>query len=154
VEDDVGGRFHFNTAISAVMELVNDMYKRWPETVEDPPAEAAQAVLRTSAERAVHLVAPMIPYVCEEMWSMLGYDESIFDHPFPVWDPAVLKTEMVTVVVQVNGKVRANIQAPAGASQQEVEDLAKQDPSVQKWIRDKSIRKTIYISDKILSFVV
>jgi leucyl-tRNA synthetase len=154
VRDDIGSRFHFNTAISAVMELVNDMYKRWPEADEAPPPEPAQAVLLNSAETAIHLLAPMIPYVCEEMWGILGYDGSIFDQPFPEWDPAILKTEMVTVVVQVNGKVRANIQAPAGASQEDVEDLAKQDPSVQKWIQGKSISKAIYVNDKIMSFVV
>jgi leucyl-tRNA synthetase len=154
VMEDVGHRFHFNTAISAVMELVNEMYRCWPEGVEAKPAEATLAVLRFSAETSIHLLAPMIPYVCEEMWSMLGHSESIFDLPFPEWDPDILKTEMVTVVVQVNGKVRANIQAPAGGGQKEVEDLARRDPSVEKWIEGKTIRKTVYVSDKLISFVV
>jgi leucyl-tRNA synthetase len=154
VRQDVGRRFHFNTAISAVMELVNDMYRYWPETDERVPPEPGQQVLRTCAEKALHLLAPMIPYICEEMWTLLGNKPSIFEFPFPDWDELILKTELVTVVVQVNGKVRANIEAPAGAVQEEVEELARQDPSVRKWIENRTIRKSIYVKDRLISFVV
>jgi leucyl-tRNA synthetase len=152
--EDIGRRFHFNTAISAVMELVNEMYRAWPETGEAVPADSTMRVLRFSAETALHMLAPMAPYVCEEMWSMLGNSPSLFDIPFPQWDESILKTDLVTVVVQVNGRVRANIQVPAGSTQQEVEALAKQDPSVQKWTTAKAIRKSVYIKDRLISFVV
>jgi leucyl-tRNA synthetase len=152
--DDLRKRFHFNTAISAVMELVNEMYRAWPETEPSPPAGPMMRVLKFSAETSLQVLAPMIPYICEEMWSKLGNDPSLFDIPFPEWDENILKTDLVTVVVQVNGKVRANIQVPTGSNQQEVEELAKQDGSVQKWIADKSIRKSIYVKDKLISFVV
>jgi leucyl-tRNA synthetase len=154
VMEDIGGRFHFNTAISAVMELVNEMYRRWPENEEAPSSEDARRVLRTCAETAVNLLAPMIPYVCEEMWTLLGHKPSIFDVPFPDWKEEILKTDLVTIVVQVNGKVRANIQASAGATKKEVESLARQDPSVAKWLEGKSIRKSIHVKDKLVSFVV
>lgn len=154
VLEDIGGRFHFNTAISAVMELVNEMYRYWPETEEKPLREGGADVLKQCAETAVNLLAPMIPYVCEEMWTLLGHKPSIFEVPFPEWSEEILKTDLVTVVVQINGKVRANIRVPAGADKQEVEKLAKQDASAGKWLESKSIRKSIYVEDKLISFVV
>jgi len=154
VLEDIGERFHFNTAISAVMELVNEMYRYWPETEEAPPSDDTADVLKACAETAVNLLAPMIPYVCEEMWTLLGHKPSIFEVPFPEWSKEILKTDLVTVVVQVNGKVRANIEVPAGAGKEEVEELAKQDPSGGKWLEGKSIRKSIYVEDKLISFVV
>jgi leucyl-tRNA synthetase len=87
------------------------------------------------------------------MWSRLGNDPSIFDIPFPEWDAGILKTDLVTVVVQINGKVRANIEMPAGASQQEVEVLARQDEAVRKWIAGKEVRKVVHVKDKLISFV-
>lgn len=154
VEEDIGSRFHFNTAISAVMELVNEMYRHWPETDEANPGRDTLRVLRESCEFAVHSLAPMIPHVCEEMWSMLGHNGSVFDVPFPQWNAAILKTETITVVVQVNGKVRANIEVPAGLSRQDVERLAQEDDSAKKWFEGKQIRKTVYVKEKLISFVV
>jgi leucyl-tRNA synthetase len=153
VLEDIGRRFHFNTAISAVMELVNEMYKCWPDTEDAQLSEDAADILKACAETAVNLLAPMIPYICEEMWTRLGNSPSVFEIPFPTWSKDILKTDMVTVVVQVNGKVRANLEVPAGSAKEEVEDLAKQDPSVAKWLEAKSIRKSIYIEDKLISFV-
>ena len=152
--DDIGRRFHFNTAISAVMELVNEMFRYWPENEEDHPTEDGADVLKACAETAVNLLAPIIPYVCEEMWTLLGHKPSIFEVPFPEWSKEILKTDLVTVVVQVNGKVRANIEVPAGADKAEVEKMAKQDPSAGKWLEGKPIRKSIYVEDKLISFVV
>jgi leucyl-tRNA synthetase len=151
--EDVGHRFHFNTAISAAMELVNEMYRAWPEAGGERPAQAMLGVQRFCAEVALNMLAPMIPYVCEEMWSSLGNDPSIFDIPFPEWDAEILKTDLVTVVVQINGKVRANIDMPAGAAQQEVEDLARKDEAVLKWIAGKEIKKVVHVKDKLISFV-
>jgi leucyl-tRNA synthetase len=154
VLEDIGKRFHFNTAISAVMELVNEMYRYWPEAEDSTPSEDTAKVLKTCAETAVNLLAPIIPYVCEEMWTRLGHKPSIFDIPFPEWSKEILKTDLVTVVVQVNGKVRANIEVPAGAAKEEVEKLAKQDAAANKWLKEKAIRKSVYIQDKLISFVV
>jgi leucyl-tRNA synthetase len=151
--EDVGHRFHFNTAISAAMELVNEMYRAWPESGGEQPGGAMLRVQRFAAEVALNMLAPMIPYVCEEMWSRLGNKPSIFDIPFPEWDAEILKTDLVTVVVQINGKVRANIEMPAGASQQEAENLARQDETVLKWIADKDIKKVVHVRDKLISFV-
>ena len=154
VKEDVTLRFHFNTAISAVMELVNEMYARLPEGKDVAPAPSTQGVLRFAAEACVHLLAPMVPHVCEELWAALGHRESIFDLPFPDHDEEMLKTETVMIVVQVNGKVRATIEVPAGAPQSGVEEAARSNPSVGKWIEGKTVRKTIYVKDKLLNLVV
>jgi leucyl-tRNA synthetase len=150
--EDVGHRFHFNTAISAAMELVNDMYRAWPEAGDVPPATTLR-VLRYAAEAALNMMAPMIPYVCEEMWDRLGNEPSIFDIPFPEWNDQILKTDLVTVVVQIDGKVRANIEMPAGAEQHEVEAIAMQDETVRKWTAGKEIKKAVHVRDKLISFV-
>jgi leucyl-tRNA synthetase len=153
VKEDIGVRFHFNTAISAVMELVNEMYARLPEGGASPAPETRR-VLRFAAEVCLHALAPMVPHMCEELWSRIGHDESIFDLPFPEHDEDILKTDTVTVVVQVNGKVRANIEVPAGSSEADVEKAAKTDASVAKWMEGKTVRKTIHVKDKLINLVV
>jgi leucyl-tRNA synthetase len=154
VMEDVGERFHFNTGISAVMELVNEMYRYLPEDENRSPAESMLRVQRFALECALHLLVPMIPHFCEELWNHLGYGHSIFTVPFPRWDPEMLETETMTIVVQVNGKVRANIEVPSDADRQTVEKVARADQTVSRWIEGKEIRKTIYVDGKLISFVV
>jgi leucyl-tRNA synthetase len=154
VKEDIGARFHFNTAISAVMELVNEMYARLPEAGRQPVQPSTQAVLRFAAEASLHLMAPMIPHVCEDLWAAMGHEESIFDLPLPEHDETMLKTKTVMVVVQVNGKVRANIQVPAGSVEVEVEAAAKGNPSVAKWLEGKTVSKTFFVKDRLINLVV
>jgi leucyl-tRNA synthetase len=154
VKEDVGLRFHFNTAISAVMELVNDMYARMPEGVDTAPSESTQRVLRFAAEAALHSLAPMVPHICEELWESLGHSESIFELPFPEHDESVLKTETVTLAVQVNGKMRATIEVPAGLNQPDVETIVRSHPAVSKWLADKAVRKVFYVKDRLVNLVV
>jgi len=154
VKEDVGVRFHFNTAISAVMELVNDMYARMPEGIDTAPSESTQRVLRFAAEAALHSLAPMVPHICEELWESLGHGESIFELPFPEHDENVLKTETVTLVIQVNGKMRATIEVPAGLSQPDTETIVRSHPAVSKWLADKTVRKVFYVKDRLVNLVV
>jgi leucyl-tRNA synthetase len=152
--EDVGVRFHFNTAISAVMELVNEMSALMPERPDAGPSPGAQRVLRFAAEVCLHMLSPMTPHICEELWANLGHPESIFEVPFPSYDPGMLKTDTVTVVVQVNGKVRATISVPAGATEEQVKSAALAQPAVAKWLEAKTLRKTIYVRDKLINLVV
>ncbi|HVP58509.1 MAG TPA: leucine--tRNA ligase, partial [bacterium] len=154
VREDVGQRFHFNTAISAVMELVNEMYACLPGSADTLPARPTQRVLIFAAEVALNMLAPMIPHVCEELWESLGHKESIFDVPFPRHDDSVLVTETVTVVVQVNGKMRANLEVPAGSTDREVELAASNHPSVAKWLEGKQVSKAIHVKGKLVNLVV
>ena len=154
VREDVGQRFHFNTAVSAVMELVNEMYVALPDGADATPKRSTQQVLRAAAEAAVNMLAPMVPHVCEELWEALGHTESIFEVPFPPYDAGVLKTATVNVVVQVNGKMRGNIEVPAGADARQVESAARSNLSVTKWLDGKTIVKSIHVQDKLINFVV
>ncbi len=153
VKEDVAKRFHFNTAISAIMELVNEMYRVWPE-VTNPPRPQTLGVLRDAAEKAIHMLAPMAPHICEEMWQALGHKESVFLSSFPDWDEDMLQAATLNIVVQINGKVRATIVVPADSDQEEIAHLAKQDPAVKKWLEGKAIKKSFYVKDKLISFVV
>ncbi len=153
VWEDITRDFHFNTAISAIMELVNEMYKLWPEGEEKPRPQAI-GVLRNAAESALNMLAPIAPHISEELWHILGKDGSIFDVPFPKWDPMLLQTEMVNVAVQINGKVRATVSVPRDASDQQAFTIARSDPSVSKWLQGKAIKKAIYVNNRIISFVV
>lgn len=153
VHEDVTKSFHFNTAISAIMELVNEMYKVWPEGADKPRPQALW-VLRRASEAALHMLAPIAPHICEDLWHMLGNKTSIFDVPFPQWDTRLLETDLVNVAVQVNGKVRATVSVPSDASDEAAFEIAKSHPSVRKWLEGKSILKAIYVNRRIISFVV
>jgi leucyl-tRNA synthetase len=136
------------------MELVNEMYASLPDGTDKVPGRPTQRVLRFAAEAALNMLAPMIPHVCEELWENLGHRTSIFDVPFPRHDDRVLITDTVTIVIQVNGKMRANIEVPAGSTEREVELAARNHPSVSKWLAEKTILKAIYVKGKLINLVV
>jgi leucyl-tRNA synthetase len=142
VSDDVERRFVFNTPISAVMELVNEIAR----DTSDPAA-------RFAAETAVSLLQPYAPHVAEELWERLGR-ERLWEHPWPVADPALLERETFELVLQVNGKVRDRIEVPTGLSEDELVERAKESPRVQAHLDGKPIRKTIVVPGKLVNIVV
>jgi leucyl-tRNA synthetase len=154
VRDDIERKFHFNTATSAVMELVNEMYRLMPDKPGEEVPEDTKKVLRFAAEAAVQMIYAMTPHICEEMWQKLGHSTTLIETPFPPHDEALLKTDSVNVVVQVNGKLRGNISVPAGAAQDVAEAAAREDESIVKWFEGKTVRKTIYVKDRLINFVV
>jgi leucyl-tRNA synthetase len=131
----------FNTAISALMELTNAMYK-WPH------------VPRASAEALVLLLSPLAPHLAEELWQRLGATESLAYHAWPVADPALLKADVLEIPVQVNGKVRGKISVPAEAQESEVIEIAKADSNVGKHLAGQSVKRAIYVRGRIVNFVV
>jgi leucyl-tRNA synthetase len=154
VREDIEKKFHFNTATSAVMELVNEMYRFLPDGPGDDLPESTGKVLRFAAEAAVQMIYAMTPHICEEMWQKLGHSTTLIETPFPEHDEALLKTDSVNVVVQVNGKLRGSISVPAGAGRDAAEAAARQDESIAKWLEGKTLRKTVYVKDKLINFVV
>ncbi len=142
VTDDVERRFVFNTPISAVMELVNDIARE----PDDPAA-------RFAVETAVSLIQPYAPHVAEELWERLGH-ERLWQQQWPEADPAFLTRESFELVLQVNGKVRDRIQVPTGLSEEELVERAKASPRVQAHLNDKQVRKTIVVPDKLVNIVV
>ncbi len=142
VSDDLGRRYTFNTAIAAVMELVNEISK----APDDPGA-------RFAAETAVSLIQPYAPHVAEELWQRLG-NERLWEQPWPVADPALLERETVEVVVQVNGKLRDRLQVPASIAEAELVELARASERVRTHLDGGEIRKTIVVPGKLVNFVV
>ncbi len=155
VTRDIEERYHFNTAISAVMELANELSPLLKEdSIERLPGEGLWPVALEAIEALLLLLSPMVPHMTAELWKMLGHSKPLALEPWPEADSDAASVETVTIVVQIKGKVRGRIQAPAGASQEDVEKLAMQEPNVQRHLEGKGVRKVIYIKDKILNIVV
>jgi leucyl-tRNA synthetase len=150
VTEDVE-RFHFNTAISAVMELVNQLYQ-----LEGVPAAtpAARGALREAVDRLLLLLQPFTPHFAAELWGRIGSAEDILAHPWPTHDPDLLREEVLEIVVQVNGKVRGRVSVPAGAGEDEVRAAAFDDPRVREWLGRGEVRKVVYIAGRLLNVVV
>lgn len=151
VTEDIRDRFHFNTAIAAVMELVNQVYQILETSSEDP---SFWPVLREAAETAVILISPMVPHIAEELWWTLGHSQSILNMPWPVWREEALQTEEMLIVIQVNGKLRSRITVPSDISKEELEKAALADRRIQEFVGSKSIRKVVVIPKKLVNIVV
>jgi leucyl-tRNA synthetase len=147
VTEDVDGRFHFNTAIAAVMELVNAIYS-FKGAVENP------GVLREALEAVVRLLNPFVPHICEELWQSLGHEKSVEFSGWPAWDEAALVSEEVTLVIQVNGKVRGKISVAVDADKESIEKDAVAEQNVQRYIEGKQVRKMIVVPGRLVNIVV
>src|SRR3989344_6002273 len=150
VTDDME-RFHFNTAIAALMEYVNFLYK-YKETSS---ALCLQPSAHNNAiETLLVLLSPFAPHICEELWHNIGKNDTVFNTLWPSYDKAALKKEEVLVVVQISGKVRGRISVSLDMPQAEVERIALKDKKVAEWLGGKEIKKTVYVQNKILNVVV
>jgi leucyl-tRNA synthetase len=151
VTDDIEDSFHFNTAIAAVMELVNTFYL----AAESLPRDGVVLqVFREAVEAILLLVSPMVPHIAEELWQALGHTTLVLEGPWPQPQAEALEVEAFTVVVQVNGKVRSQIKVPATCSDDDIKAEALADPAVQKWINEKRIRKIILARRKLVNIVI
>ena len=147
VTEDIDGRFHFNTAFAAIMELVNAIYAFKPSGQDAP-------VLREALETVVRLLAPFIPHLSEELWEVLGHGEGVEAPGWPQWDENALKTTEITLVVQVNGKVRGKVSVATEADNQTIEAAALADDNVQRFIDGKQVRKVICVPGRLVNIVV
>jgi leucyl-tRNA synthetase len=135
-------RLRFNTALAALMDQLNYLQKLAPEELG-----------RLAIESYVVLLAPMAPHITEEMWRALGHQESIHLEPWPKYDPELTRDDTVTVVVQINGKVRDRLQVEAGTPEDEVRRLALDREAVSRHLGGKAPKKVIYVPDKLVSIV-
>jgi leucyl-tRNA synthetase len=147
VTDDIGRRNTFNTAIAAIMELLNHLSKAPMVTGED------KAVLAESIDALVLMLTPITPHLCHHLWQSLGKDTSVEDAPWPVVDESALIEDEKLIIVQVNGKLRAKLTVAVDASQTSVEKRAFSDPQVEKFTDGKTVRKIIYVPGKLLNIV-
>lgn len=148
VTEDLNDRFGFNTAIAALMELINDLYKY--KELDD----RNDAVIKEAIEAVVVILAPFAPHLGEELWLMIGKEASVFDIAWPEYDKSAIQLDEVEIIVQVNGKVRNKINAPVGIDQEAMKDLALNDEKIKEFIEDKNVVKVIAIPSKLVNIVV
>ncbi len=153
VTSDIEDRFHFNTAISAVMELVNEVYQFLG--IENRSRDArALSVLREAVDAIVVLLSPVAPHMTEELWQMLGQEGSIQKAQWPAHREEALSVESKLVVLQVNGKVRSRIEVPISFGDEELKTAALADDRVQRFIGEKRLKKVIVVRGRLVNMVV
>jgi leucyl-tRNA synthetase len=149
VTQDFEGRWHFNSAIAQIMELVNAIY------AAEPLEEGVRPEVRKEVLELVTLMlAPMTPHLSEELWEMLGHKNGLWTVSWPEFNAKLAKEDEVEIPVQVNGKVRGRVTVAAGSGQEEVMQKAKVDAGVAGHLNGKAIRKVIFVQDKMLNIVV
>jgi leucyl-tRNA synthetase len=148
VTSDIEREYHFNTAIAALMELVNEMTSFEPQTAED------HRILRFAAEQVLLLISPFTPHIAEELWSCLGNEPHICERRWPEWDEELAREEEVELVIQINGKLRGKMMVPVGLSDEEARKLALEDAKTKEVIGARSIRKVIVVKGRLINIVV
>ncbi|WP_438971071.1 leucine--tRNA ligase [Methylophaga sp.] len=148
VSDDIGRRHTFNTAIAAVMELMNAVTKNADETGQ------GRTVIQESLELIVLMLAPITPHICHELWQKLGHQEAVIDAVWPEVDESALKQDKIELMIQVNGKLRSKISVAADADQDAIEAVAFAEENILKFTEGKEVRKVILVPGRLLNIVV
>jgi leucyl-tRNA synthetase len=151
VTEDIGERFRLNTAISALMELVN----AWSDYRATVPSESQNDALQSELLRDLCLLlAPYAPHMSAELWERVDLPGSVHQQRWPVWDEAILAAEKATLVIQINGKLRGRLEVDQGLSKKEAADLVLASPKVEKYLEGRTVRKVIVVPDKIVNIVL
>jgi leucyl-tRNA synthetase len=153
VTHDLEDEFHFNTAVSAIMELVNALYTFEAASLDAAPRGERVALLREAVETITLLLAPFCPHIAEELWSMLGHKQSVFRQPWPTPEAAALVKDELTLVVQVDGKVRSRLVVEAGTSAERIERLALDDDRVRPWVESRRIARVVVVANRLVNIV-
>jgi leucyl-tRNA synthetase len=148
INDDIGRRHSFNTAVAASMELLNAVNKLADES------DAGRAVAHESLEAVVVMLSPMVPHICHALWQELGHESALIDQRWPEVDESALELEQIEMVVQVNGKLRGRVSVAVDAAKEVVEAAAFADENVQRFIADKDVRKIIVVPGRLVNIVV
>jgi len=148
VTTDIEREYHFNTAIAALMELVNEIASFEYKTDED------WALLRFAIERVLLLLSPFAPHIAEELWESLGNTASIFEQVWPEWDEEVAREEKIELVIQVNGRLRSRLLIPIGLPDDEIRAMALQEQKIKDMVSGKTIKKVIVVKGKLVNIVV
>ena len=147
VTEDIRDRFNFNTAISAVMELVNEMY-RYKE------GDVNEALYSTAVQTMITLLAPFVPHITEELWADLGYEGSVHDQEWPTWDESALVKDEIEIVIQINGKNKEKMNIPGDISRDEMLAIAQDSDIVKGLIEGKNVVKMIAVPGRLINIVV
>lgn len=152
VHQDFEERFHFNTGIAAIMEFLN--YLQDSLKTLNLKEEKNLVLLKEVFEKLLLCLSPVAPHLCEELWEQIGKTTLISEERFPTWDSNLIKEESFILVIQVNGKVREQIEAPINISKEEAIELASKLPKVQKYLEGKTIKNVVFVPEKLINFVV
>jgi leucyl-tRNA synthetase len=152
VTEDIESRFHFNTAVAAVMEMTNELGRLTPEEVAGSPDIGA--ALKEALQMVVVLLSPFVPHITEDLWEALGGQSGMVRISWPSFDPAYLVQEEVLIVIQVNGKKRGEITVAADASEVEIKAAALEAVNVKRFLEGKTVRKAILVPGRLLNLVV
>ena len=148
VTDDIGRRYTFNTAIAAVMELVNEV------SAFNVDNELDRQVIKEAIESILLLLSPIVPHICHQLWLDINHDQPIIDARWPKFDSSLLKSETSLIVVQINGKLRSKLEVDASISEDELKSMALSDEKVARFIDGNEIKKIIVIPEKLVNIVV
>jgi leucyl-tRNA synthetase len=143
---------HLNTAVSSLMELTNEVV-RFAEGVSEED-EVGRAVLSEAIEHLILLLSPFAPHLCDELWERLGHEGTTWEQTWPVCDNSAAAEEIITIVVQVNGKVRDKIEVPAGTDMDQVAEMALRQPNVRRYTEGQTIRKIVTVPGRLVNVVV
>ena len=152
VTEDIEDRFHFNTAIAAVMELTNQVYR--VIDTEDLSDETGLSVVSEAVESLLNMLFPFVPHMSEELWSRLGHTSELMNRPWPSYNPDSVVADEIEMAIQVNGKLRSQIRVPRGADDDAIKEAAFGDPRVGKWTDGKNVRKVILVPGRLVNIVV
>jgi leucyl-tRNA synthetase len=147
VSDDIGRRFTFNTAIAACMELLNELGRAGDDSAQ------GRAVMQEALEAVVLMLSPIVPHITHALWKALGGEPAVIECRWPVCDRNALVQEELTLVVQVNGKVRGKVSVPADAGQDAIESRVLEEPNVRKHLQGKPVKKVIVVPGKLVNVV-
>lgn len=142
------GRYQFNTVVSAGMKILNCLSE-----IESDAEGTADALRREGLSILLRLLSPVVPHVSHVLWRGLGYPDTLIGASWPVVDETALVRDAIEYVVQVNGKVRAQISVPADAARAQIEEAALTAPNVQRFVEDKVVRKLIVVPGKLVNIV-
>jgi leucyl-tRNA synthetase len=151
VTDSIETNFHFNTAIAGVMELVNQITAATGEGAKQP---VGQAVLKEALQTVLILLFPMVPHFCQELWESTGHKEVLDNQQWPAYDSEAVKEDELTIVVQVNGKVRLRLQVAADIDEESIKQAALGDEKITGFIGDKTVKKIIVVKGKLVNIVI
>ena len=148
VSDDIGRRYKFNTAIAAIMELLNSV------TRFDDDSHKGRSVVRESLETIILLLSPIVPHICHELWQKLNYKTSLIDERWPNADILALTKDSIEIVVQVNGKLRSRIIVDVNADEEKIKSLVIKDKNVQRYIGKNKVKNIIIVPGRLVNVVV
>ncbi len=149
VTDDFDKRWHFNTSVALIMELMNTLEDNEPLTEKARPE-----IIRQVLDLLVIMLAPMAPHLAEELWEMLGHTESLHGEEWPQYSAELAEEEQVEVVIQINGRVRGKIRVDAGLPEDELAERAFGDPKIEQLLRGARVLKRVVIPNKLVNVVV